>query len=331
VTHPDDLERVRQLYADVRASRDQYAVEYRLVRFDGGIVWVREIGEVLRDPEGRRIGVEGTLQDITDRRLLEEQLLQSRKMEAIGQLTGGIAHDFNNLLAVILGNLELLGEELAGNASARQKIAAALRSTLRGSDLTYRLLAYARRQPLAPKTTRVDELIRGMRDLLLRPLGPTIEAGFALDEGLWPTEIDQSQLETSLLNLVINARDAMPEGGKLVITAANVAIGRDGAQRHENLAPGDYVRIAVSDTGTGMSEAVRDRAFDPFFTTKGIGKGTGLGLSMVYGFVKQSGGHIEIDSAVGCGTTVNIYLPRAKAAAADSAARNPRSTPIGKR
>jgi PAS domain S-box-containing protein len=320
VMHPDDLDRVRRLYAGVRNGVDRYGADYRVIRPDGETVWVREIGEAVRDSEGRRVGVEGTLQDITEQHALEEQLVQSQKMEAIGQLTGGIAHDFNNLLAVILGNLELLGEELPGDAGVRQKIDAALRSTLRGSDLTHRLLAYARRQPLAPQVTQVNELIRNMRELMLRPLGPTIDVAFALGEKLWSTEIDQAQLETSLLNLVINARDAMPDGGRLGIETGNVTVGADSARHDGNLAPGDYVCIAVSDSGSGMSEMVKARAFDPFFTTKGVGQGTGLGLSMVYGFVKQSGGHVELDSEVGCGTAVRIYLPRATKAGVTAAA-----------
>ena len=180
ITHPDDRDRLRRLYDEVRAGLDDYAVEYRVRRRDGGVVWVREIAEVVRDADGRRVGVEGTMQDITDQRALEEQLRQAQKMESIGQLTGGIAHDFNNLMAVILGNLELLAEDLPGNAAAQQKIDTAIRSTLRGSDLTQRLLAFARQQSLAPKLTRIDDLIRAMRDLLLRPLGPAIEATFAL-------------------------------------------------------------------------------------------------------------------------------------------------------
>ena len=319
ITIPEDRERLRRLYDEVRARLDNYAVEYRARRHDGRVVWVREIAEVVRDAEGRRVGVEGTMQDITDQRALEEQLRQAQKMESIGQLTGGIAHDFNNLMAVILGNLELLAEDLPGNAAAQQKIDTAIRSTLRGSDLTQRLLAFARQQSLAPKLTHIDELIHSMRDLLLRPLGPAIEATFDLAGQLWPTEIDQARLETSLLNLVINARDAMPDGGKLAITTGNVTIEPGDVRQSEGLAPGDYVLIAVSDTGEGMTEEVRARAFDPFFTTKGVGKGTGLGLSMVYGFVKQSGGHIELISEVGRGTTVKIYLPAAKGSAAAGA------------
>jgi PAS domain S-box-containing protein len=312
ITYPDDRDRLKRLYDEVRAGLDNYAIEYRVRRRDGGVVWVREVAEVVRDADGRRVGVEGTMQDITDQRALEEQLRQAQKMESIGQLTGGIAHDFNNLMAVILGNLELLAEDLPGNVAAQQKIDTAIRSTLRGSDLTQRLLAFARQQSLAPKPTNIDDLIRAMRDLLLRPLGPSIAATFALAGDLWLTEIDQARLETSLLNLVINARDAMPDGGKLTIATSNVAIEPGDASQIEGLAPGNYVRIDVGDNGAGMTEEVRARAFDPFFTTKGIGKGTGLGLSMVYGFVKQSGGHVELASELGRGTTVTIYLPVAK-------------------
>jgi PAS domain S-box-containing protein len=316
VTHPEDRDRLRRLYNEVRAGLDHYAVEYRARRRDGGIVWVREVAEVVRDAEGRRTAVEGTMQDITEQRALEEQLRQAQKMESIGQLTGGIAHDFNNLMAVILGNLELLAEDLAGDPAALQKIETAIRSTLRGSDLTQRLLAFARQQSLAPKLTQIGELIRSMRDLLLRPIGPAIEVSFVLADDLWPAEIDQARLETSLLNLVINARDAMPDGGRLAITADNVTIESDDGRESEGLPAGAYVRITVADSGQGMTEEVRARAFDPFFTTKGVGKGTGLGLSMVYGFVKQSGGHVELVSEVGRGTTVTIYLPAARAAAA---------------
>ena len=318
--HPDDRERMSRLYDDVKAGLEHYTAEFRILRPDGTVRWMREIGEVEHDAGGRRISVAGTIQDITGQRAIEEQLQQAQKMEAVGQLTGGIAHDFNNLLAIILGNLELLRAALSQDLEARERIDTAIRATLRGSDLTHRLLAFARQQPLAPKATQIDDLIRSMRDLLLRPLGPTIDVEFAMGEDLWPTQIDQAQLETSLLNLVINARDAMPDGGKLTVATANIAVGLEEANQIEGLVPGDYVVISVSDTGGGMTDEVRTRAFDPFFTTKGVGKGTGLGLSMVYGFVKQSGGHIELHSAVGLGTTVKIWLPRAKGAAGPTAA-----------
>jgi PAS domain S-box-containing protein len=318
--HPDDRERMSRLYDDVKAGLEHYTAEFRILRPDGTVRWMREIGEVEHDAGGRRISVAGTIQDITGQRAIEEQLQQAQKMEAVGQLTGGIAHDFNNLLAIILGNLELLRAALSQDLKAQERIDTAIRASLRGSDLTHRLLAFARQQPLAPKATQIDDLIRSMRDLLLRPLGPTIDVEFAMGEDLWPTQIDQAQLETSLLNLVINARDAMPDGGKLTVATANIAVGLEEANQIEGLVPGDYVVISVSDTGGGMTDEVRTRAFDPFFTTKGVGKGTGLGLSMVYGFVKQSGGHIELHSAVGLGTTVKIWLPRAKGAAGPTAA-----------
>ena len=307
--HPGDRDRLVELYRDVERGLDRYTVEYRVVRPDQRVIWIREIGEVERDAGGRRVTVAGSLQDITERHSLEEQLHQMQKMEAVGQLTGGVAHDFNNLLAVILGNLELMAEEPL-DARVRERVDIALRAALRGSELTHRLLAFARRQPLAPKVTQVNDLFAGMNTILPRLLGPTIQIAFVPAEGLWLTEVDPAQLETSLLNLALNARDAMPEGGKLTIETANVHLDEDYTRRNQDASPGDYMMVSVSDTGVGMSDDVKARAFDPFFTTKGIGKGTGLGLSMVYGFVKQSGGHVKLYSEPGHGTTIKIYLPR---------------------
>jgi nitrogen-specific signal transduction histidine kinase/CheY-like chemotaxis protein len=272
---------------------------------------MREIGEIECDSSGRRVAVSGTIQDITEQHNLEEQLRQSQKMEAIGQLTGGIAHDFNNLLAVVLGNLELVTEQIGDNKKLAKGIDNAIRASLRGADLTQRLLAFARRQVLAPVKTDVNALIAGMRDLLTRPLGPTVEFSSLFANDTWPIEIDLSQLESALLNMALNARDAMPEGGRLTIATSNAHVAAGESGPGGELQPGDYVLISVADTGGGMSEEVKSRAFDPFYTTKSLGKGTGLGLSMVYGFVKQSGGHIIIDSEVGVGTTMRIYLPRA--------------------
>jgi CheY-like chemotaxis protein len=246
------------------------------------------------------------MQDITEIQALESQLRQMQKMEAIGQLSAGIAHDFNNLLGIVLGNLELVREKQTLDVPSREKIEIALHATQRGAELTHRLLAFARLQPLAPRVVQVNDLILGMTSLLQRPLGPTIEIVMQPAPDLWPSEVDPAQLETTLLNLAVNARDAMPQGGKLTIATANVDLDEDFVGMNQGAIAGDYVRISVHDTGVGMSESVRARAFDPFFTTKGIGKGTGLGLSMVYGFVKQC-------SEVGHGTTVNIYLPRSHA------------------
>jgi len=269
----------------------------------------------LRGPDGRIDGVITVSVDMTEQRRLEEQLRQAQKMEAVGQLTGGIAHDFNNLLAVILGNLELVAEDLPQDDPLRAQVEIAIRATLRGSELTHRLLAFARRQPLAPSIVDVNVLVGGMTDLLKRSLGSAIAVRIALRDGLWLTEVDYAQLETSILNLAINARDAMPRGGTLVIETSNVSMTEDDPARMEEMAPGDYVAVTVRDSGCGMPPEVLARVFEPFFTTKGVGKGTGLGLSMVYGFVRQSGGQTRIESEPGQGTTVTLYLPRARDAA----------------
>jgi signal transduction histidine kinase/CheY-like chemotaxis protein len=241
----------------------------------------------------------------------EETLRQVQKMEAIGQLTGGIAHDFNNMLGVVLGNLELAQRRLAkGEYAIDNLLANALEGGRRAASLTARLLAFARQQPLAPEPLDANDLVSGMSELLNRSLGETVRLETALASGLWRIHADPSQLENAILNLSVNARDAMPEGGKLIIETANAVLDEDYAAEHADVAPGDYVMIAVCDTGTGMPPQVAEKAFDPFFTTKGSGAGTGLGLSQVYGFVKQSGGHVRIDTAPGQGTTMRIYLPR---------------------
>ena len=253
-----------------------------------------------------------TVRDTTDRRTLDAQLRQAQKMEAIGQLTGGIAHDFNNLLAVINGNLELISEGKADDAEAKEMAADALRAAGRGADLTYQLLAYSRRQPLEPKVVKLPALINETVKLLLRTLGETIEIRRAMPADLWPTRIDPSQLQNAVVNLAVNARDAMPNGGKLTIEADNVVLDEEFARQNAEVVPGPYVRLAVSDNGTGIPRDVIDRVLEPFFTTKPVGKGSGLGLSMVFGFVKQSGGHLKIYSEPGKGTTVSLYLPKAQ-------------------
>jgi PAS domain S-box-containing protein len=261
---------------------------------------------------GRR-AVAVVARDITERRLTEEKLRHAQKMEAIGQLTGGIAHDFNNLLAIILANLELLDEQLDDRADLRDLIHRAFAAVDRGANLTQRLLAFSRRQPLQPKLTDLNALVAGMSDMLHRTLGETIEMQTVLAEGLLATRIDPGQFETALLNLVLNARDAMPRGGKLMITTANRWLDEDYARTQlYYVRTGQYVMLAVSDTGTGMAPEVLEHAFEPFFTTKAVGKGSGLGLSMVYGLVKQSGGYINIYSEIGKGTMVRIYLPWAQ-------------------
>ncbi len=257
----------------------------------------------------------GAVSDITERKKLEEQLRQAQKMEAVGQLTGGVAHDFNNLLAVILGNADVLEERLFGGNKATRAI---IRAATRGAELTQRLLTFSRRQPLRPRVLDLDELITDMIDLLQRTLGETIRIETSSAEGLWRAEADPGQVENALLNLALNARDAMPEGGTLSIETANAVLDRRYAARHMDVTPGDYVLLTIKDTGAGMTPEVLERAFEPFFTTKGVSEGSGLGLSMVYGFAKQSGGEITIQSRPGHGTMVKLYLPRAQAGAEEA-------------
>ena len=244
---------------------------------------------------------------------LGRRLSQAQKMEAVGQLTGGIAHDFNNLLTVILGNAEFLVDDLADRPDSRELAQSMVEAAERGADLTRSLLAFARRQPLAPQAIDANRLVRGMEGLLRRTLGDHIEYRFMLGTDLWPAIVDPAQLESAVLNLALNARDAMPSGGALTIETSCAHLDDAYAGQHAEVRPGDYVMIAVSDSGTGMTPDVLAHAFEPFFTTKEVGKGTGLGLSMVYGFVRQTGGHIKLYSELGQGTTVKLYLPRADA------------------
>jgi signal transduction histidine kinase len=248
---------------------------------------------------------------IAGREKAEEALRQSQKMEAVGQLTGGIAHDFNNMLAIISGNLSLLLRRVAqGRTDIAQYAESAQDGARRAATLTQKLLAFSRRQPLKPTPINANSLMSGMSDLLRRTIGAHIRFETVVAAGLWPTFADQSQLETSVLNLVVNACDAMPDGGVLTIETANAYLDEAYVADHDDVAAGQYVMIAVSDTGGGMPADVVAKAFEPFFTTKAVGKGTGLGLSQVYGFVKQSRGHIKIYTEVNQGTTVKLYLPR---------------------
>ena len=250
----------------------------------------------------------GFIRDLTARVKMEQDLRQAQKMEAIGQLTGGVAHDFNNLLTVISGNLEMLEPRLTV-AEHREILNEAQEASKLGAELTKRLLAFGRRQPLDPKPTDINALAEGMIELLRRTLGETSDIETRLSEGLPLIIADPGQIENALLNLAINARDAMPKGGRLIIETAQAEVDKDYLAAYADVRPGRYVTLAVTDTGIGMSPEVRQRAFEPFYTTKGPGEGSGLGLSMVYGFVKQSGGHIQLYSEPGIGTTVRIYLP----------------------
>lgn len=253
-------------------------------------------------------------QAIQERKKLENQLLQAQKMEAVGQLTGGVAHDFNNLLQVIGGNLQLLEQQLIGDDRKHRHVANALAGVQRGAKLAAQLLAFGRQQPLDPKPTNIGRLVREMDDMFRRTLGEAIEIETVIQGGLWNCLVDRSQIENVLLNLAINARDAMDGAGKLTIEAGNASLDDAYAAEHLEVTPGQYVMLAVTDTGSGIPADIIEKVFDPFFTTKEPGKGTGLGLSMVFGFVKQSGGHVKLYSEQGEGTTVRLYLPRTRQA-----------------
>jgi PAS domain S-box-containing protein len=289
------------------------------VRKDGSRFWASTVITALRDPGGELRGFAKIARDMTERRRQQEALEQSQaammqlqKMEAIGHLTGGVAHDFNNLLQSILGSVELMQRPggLSDPARVSRLLETAQRAAERGAALTHRLLAFARRQPLAPQVVEVNKLVGSMSELLHRTLGETIAIETVSAAGLWRTHVDPNQLENAILNLAVNARDAMPQGGKLTIETGNTWLDDSYASSHTEVTPGQYVQIAVSDSGDGMPEEVMAHAFEPFFTTKPEGRGTGLGLAQVHGFVKQSGGHIKLYSEVGHGTTVKIYLPR---------------------
>jgi signal transduction histidine kinase len=269
----------------------------------------------LPSPSQLREAHDALKDQIEERMRAQDMLRQSQKIEVVGQLTGGVAHDFNNLLTVIIGNLEIAQRDLdTGADGAKPRLPRVIKNAMDGAQraatLTQRLLAFSRRQALDPKPINVNKLIIGLSDFFRRPLGESIELEVVGGAGVWQIEADAGQLEAAILNLVVNARDAMPDGGKLTIETSNAYLDDDYCRRHDEVRPGQYVLVAVSDTGTGMSHEIASRAFEPFFTTKSAGQGTGLGLSQVYGFVKQSGGHVKIYSEAGHGTTVKIYLPR---------------------
>jgi PAS domain S-box-containing protein len=288
------------------------------VRKDGSRFWAHVVIDAIRNEAGELVGFAKITRDITERKNAErelgearEALFQSQKMEAVGQLTGGVAHDFNNLLTVIIGGLDTIERSKpTDTARIRRALEMSRHAADRAASLTGRLLAFSRKQALDPTRTDLNALVRNMADLLHRTLGEQIELERVLSPRLWAVEIDQNQLESAVLNLAVNARDAMPTGGKLTIETQNTFLDESYAASDAEVRPGQYVLICVSDTGSGMSKSTLARVFEPFFTTKELGRGTGLGLSMVYGFVKQSGGHVTIYSEEGEGTTVKLYLPR---------------------
>lgn len=257
-----------------------------------------------------RAALERLHHEATEREVAERALRQSQKLEALGKLTGGVAHDFNNLLQVVSGNLQLLSRDVAGNDRAEKRVENAMAGVTRGAKLASQLLAFGRRQPLEPKVVNLGRLVRNMDDLLRRAIGEDIQIETVVSGGLWNTLIDPGQIENAILNLAINARDAMPDGGRLTIEASNAFLDDEYARQHDEVKAGQYVMIAVTDTGSGIPKEILEQVFEPFFSTKPEGKGTGLGLSMVHGLVKQSGGHLKIYSEVGEGTTIKLYLPR---------------------
>jgi PAS domain S-box-containing protein len=310
MVHPDDIALAAEAFESLVAGNVVKGLDVRMRASDGSERWVSWTCV----PQGDAFYAAG--RDVTGRKELEEQLRQSQKMEAVGQLTGGIAHDFNNLLTIVSGNIDMAKRSLGvdGNPRALRSLGNAAKGADRAAALTQRLLAFSRRQPLQPRETDVNKLITGMTELLDRALGETVDLQVVTGAGLWRVEVDPNQLENAILNLAVNARDAMPTGGKLTIETNNAAIDDAYAASQREVVPGQYVLISVTDTGEGMPPEIVAKAFDPFFSTKEVGKGTGLGLSQVYGYVKQSGGHVKIYSEAGQGTTIKIYLPRLVAA-----------------
>jgi len=303
---PEDRDAFAAAFQQALAT-GKFRLECRLVRPDDEVRWMVAEGRLYRGERGNPLRLAGTIRDVTERRQVEESLRQTQKLEVIGQLTGGVAHDFNNLLTAVLGNIEL-----AALRTRDQNVLSVLKSAgtaaERGAKLTGQLLAFARKQHLAPRVVSLNELVSSMGDLLLQTIGAAIRIETVLEKDLWAVMIDPTQLELVILNLAINSRDAMPNGGRLTVATRNIAM----SDRHRpaGLAERDYVAISVSDTGSGMTQEVAAKAFEPFFTTKAIGQGTGLGLSQVLGFAQQSGGEVRIDTRLGRGTAITILLPR---------------------
>ncbi len=305
--HPEDIPKVKGLLY-LQKSGD-FDVTYRVVHKNGAIKWLQDRSFVLNDSSGKPAYLAGLARDITAQVELEEQVRHAHKMKAVGELAGGICHDFNNLLAVIQGNIELAQAEKISKTAA-SRLDTAFNACERGSSLTHRLLAYSRKQPLSPTSINPASLLNELEGILKRSVSEAIDLEVVSAAGLWECFADKNELETVLLNLAVNAQQAMNNNGKLTVEVYNARIDEEYAQSHQEVNPGQYICFAVTDNGSGMSKELIDKAFDPFFTTKEAGEGSGLGLSMAYGFAKQSAGHIKIYSEVNKGTTVKLYLPR---------------------
>ncbi len=316
--HPEDIKAVGARLPILIAERQGW--EGWVVRFrhkDGSYRYLQSNAHAILDAEGETCGFRGVDRDITSQKEAEERLRQAQKMEAVGQLTGGMAHNFNNLLAIIVGHLEILKEKSGSDEKSVESMQAALDAAQRGADLVKRLLAFSGQQRLVPENMNINDVVKELEHQLKDTLGGDIEVHTKLAGDLWRTTIDKSQLENSLVNLAINARHAMPEGGVLTIETDHVDLAETDVVDEAEIIGGKYVVLAVSDTGTGIPKNVIPHIFEPFFTTKDVGEGSGLGLSMVHGFVKQSKGRIDVNSEVGHGTTIKIYLPQAEDVSAD--------------
>ena len=312
--HPDDRERVLHAVIEtVRSDKNVLKIRYRLTRADGSEAQIEEHSFVVRNKDGRAVRMVGGMTDVTERHVMAEQLSHAQRLQTVGELTGGVAHDFNNLLTVIQGNNELLAEALAQDARLSPLTAMISQASERAAKLVQRLLAFARKQPLDPHAADIGLLINSVQPLIRRALPEHVLVTTVINPDLPSVMIDPPQFESALLNLCLNARDAIPDHGKVVIEASRSQLDQEYCDNHPDAEPGDYVLVAVSDTGSGMTAEVQKRAFDPFFTTKKAGQGSGLGLSMVYGFIKQSGGHISVYSEPGAGTVIRMYLPVADA------------------
>jgi PAS domain S-box-containing protein len=309
--HPDDRQLVSDVIAETRRTGVGRRIEFRMRHKHGHWVHLESTASVVPGANGRVERLIVVNREISERRRLEEQLRQSQKMDAIGRLSGGVAHDFNNLLGVIIGYGEILEERIESASPLRASVDQVLKAGRRAASLTRQLLAFSRQQVLEPKVLRLNAVVSDMEKMLRRMIGEDVDLTISLDRSLGRIRADQGQIEQVIMNLVVNARDAMPSGGKLVIEAVNFEIDRAFASRYAYpVLPGAYILLTVSDSGTGMDAPTQQRIFEPFFTTKEKGKGTGLGLSTVYGVVKQSNGYIDVSSTLGKGTTFNIYLPR---------------------
>jgi len=330
ITHPDDLAAdYAQLLQMLAGEITTYTMEKRYIRKGGALVWINLTVSLVHRPSGEPHYFISVVEDITGRKRLEEQLLEAQKLESVGRLAGGIAHDFNNLLTAILGYGELIEDEFILEPRAQDYLHNMTLAAEKAAHLTGQMLAFARRQVIAPKVVDLNGLILSLDKMLRRLIGEHIELVILPEEGLYAVRVDPGQFEQILINLVVNARDAMPDGGKITIETLNVTLDADHVRLQEGAAPGTYAVLAVSDTGTGIEEANRLHIFEPFFTTKEKGRGTGLGLATVYGIVKQAGGHIWLYSEPGQGTTFKIYLPRTTAPAETSPAPSLPAPPGG--